>query len=215
MRKLPLSLILALLALFSFAAPAQALSLPELLAAPETVAEEAGDAEAGDEDEDAPEGEEGSEECEIEDEEGVALCAEIAAEEREEEEAEKCILEDATAALAPRPGNRTVELIIHYKAAAPASIAIDARLRGSRGGVHLGAEHTHFRRAGVYRDGFVLGDKQMERALRAREFTVELQAVNTPRYCRFNLEGAPRRAKRPHHAGAPGRSGGRGQTRGK
>jgi hypothetical protein len=212
MRKLPLSLLLVLLTLFSCAAPAQALTLPDLLAGPETSAEEPDEAEAGDEDE--SEDENSSEECEVEDEEDVALCAEIAAEEREEE-AERCILEDATAKLAARPGNRTVELVIHYKAAAPASMAIDARLRGSHGGVHLGAEHTHFRRAGVYRESFVLGEKQMERALGAREFAVQVQAVNTPRYCRFSLEGAPRRAKRPHHAGARGRSGGRGQTRGK
>jgi hypothetical protein len=213
MRELPLSLLLVLVALFACAAPAQALTMPDLLAGPETPAEEPDETEAGDEDE--AEAEDGSEECEIEDEEDVAICAEIAAEEREEAEAERCILEDATAKLAARPGNRTVELVIHYKAAAPASMAIDARLRGSHGGVHLGPEHTHFRRAGVYRETFVISEKQMERALAAREFAVELQAVNTPRLCRFNLEGAPRRAKRPHHAGAPGRSGGRGQTRGK
>jgi hypothetical protein len=162
MRKLSLSLLVVLLALFAFAVPAQASTLP-ILGAPETSSKDADEAETGDEDE--SEAEDGSEECEIEDEEDVALCAEIAAEEREEEEAEKCFLEDATAKLAARPGNRTVELVIHYKAAAPASMAIDARLRGSHGGVHLGAEHTHFRRAGVYRESFVLGEKEMERAL--------------------------------------------------
>jgi len=209
MRKLPLCLILALLALFAFAAPAPALSLPDVVGDPAgTAAEEADETE---------DGKDGVEEdgCTIEDEEDVQLCAEIAEEERESEEAEECILEDATAKLAPRPGSRTVQLVIHYKALAPASIAIDTRLRGPHGGLHLGAEHTHFRRAGVYRDSFVLSDKQMERALAAREFTVSLQAVNTPRYCRFTLEGAPRRAKRPHRAGAQGRSGDRGRTRGR
>jgi len=212
MRKLPLSLLLVLLALFACSAPARALTLPNPLGGPEAAAEDPDGDEAGD---DETEAEDDSEECEIEDEEDVALCAEIAQEEAEEAEAERCILEDATAKLAARPGNHTVQLIIRYEAAAPASVAIDARLRGSHGGLHLGAEHTHFRRAGVYRDEFVLGEKQMERALGAREFAIELQAVNTPRYCRFNLEGAPRRAKRPHHAGGRGRSGGRGPTRGK
>jgi hypothetical protein len=213
MRKLPLSLLLVLLALFACSVPAQALTLPDVLAGPESPEEEA-DAAEPDEEEEA-EIESDSEECEIEDSEDVALCAEIAEEEREEAEAERCILEDATAKLAARPGSHTVQLIIHYETAAPASVAIDARLRGSHGGLHLGSEHTHFRRFGVYRDSFVLGEKQMERALGAREFAVELQAVNTPRYCRISLEGAPRRAKRPHHAGGQGRSGGRGQTRGK
>jgi hypothetical protein len=213
MRKLPLPLLLLLIALFACAAPAQALTLPNPLGGPEAAAEEPDDAEGGDEDE--TEAEDDSEACEIEDSEDVALCAEIAEEEQEEADAERCILEDATAKLAARPGNHTVELIVRYSAAAPASVAIDARLRGPHGGLHLGSEHTHFRRSGVYRDEFVLGEKQMERALGAREFAVELQAVNTPRYCRLNLEGAPRRAKRPHHAGGRGRSGGRGQTPGK
>lgn len=213
MRKLPLSLPLVLLALFAFSAPAQALTLPNLLGQPDASEEGADEPEAGAEDESADDG--GSEGCEIEAEEDVALCAEIEAEEREEAEAERCILEDATAKLAARPGSDTVRLIIRYEAASPASVAIDARLRGSRGGLHLGSEHTHFRRAGTYRENFVLTEKEMERALGAREFAVVLQAVNTPRYCRFNLEGAPRRAKRPHHAGAPGRSDDRGRTHGR
>jgi len=206
MRTLPLCLILALLALF--AAPATALSLPEVIGGPtESAAEEA------DEAEDESEAEEDG--CTIEDEEDVQLCAEIAEEERESEEAEKCVLEDATAKLSALPGSQTVQLVIHYKAFASASIAIDARLRGPHGGLHLGAEHTHFRRAGVFRHNFVLSKKQMERAMAARQFSVALQAVNTPRYCRLTLEGAPRRAKRPLRAGGPGRSGGRAQTRGR
>jgi len=213
MRKLPLPLLLVLLALFAFSAPAQALTVPDVLAQPDAATEEAEEPESGEDEE--PEAEDGAEECEIEDEEDIALCAEIAQEEAEEAEAERCILEDATAKLAARPGSNTVQLIIRYEAAAPASVAIDARLRGSRGGLHLGSKRTHFRRAGVYRDTFVLSDKQMERALGAREFAVELQAVNTPRFCRLNLEGAPRRAKRPHRADGPGRSGGRGRTHGR
>jgi hypothetical protein len=211
MRKLPLSLLLVLLALFACSAQAQALTLPDVLGSPAEAADEEAD-EAEDENEDEAEGEDGSEECEIEDEEDVALCAEIA---REEAEAERCVLEDATAKLAAHPGNRTVQLTIRYQAYAPASVAIDARLRGPHGGLHLDSEHTHFRRNGVYRDNFVLSEKQMERALGAREFTVQLQAVNTPRSCRFNLEGAPHQAKRSLRAGAPGRSDDRGRTRGK
>lgn len=210
MRKLPLCLILVFLSLFAVAAPAQAVSLPELLDSPADAAEEEPD---GAESEDATEPEE--EGCTIEDEEDVQLCAEIAKEEEEAAEAEECVVEDATAKLKALPGSGTVQLAIRYKALSPAAVAIDARLRGPRGGLHLGAEHARFRRAGVYRDSFVLGEKQMERALGAREFTVALQAVNTPRYCRLTLEGAPRRAKRPHRAGARGRSGDRARTRGR
>src|SRR5690349_10171085 len=116
MRKLPLSLLLVLLALFACSAPAQGLTLPDVLGGPEAAAEDPDGDEAGD---DEAEAEDDSEECEIEDEEDVALCAEIAQEEAEEAEAERCILEDATAKLAARPGNHTVQLIIRYEAAAP------------------------------------------------------------------------------------------------
>ena len=215
MRKLLPSLLAALLVLGATAVPAQALSLvppPVPFVAPD---EEAGAAEA-DDGSGAEENEEGEDsgECTIEDEEDVQLCAEIAAEDREEAEAEKCVLEDATARVSANPGNGSVALVIRYEANSPAAVAIDARLRGSQGNVHLGADHARFRRSGTFRDTFVLGEKRMERVLAAREFDVELQAVNTPRYCRIEVNGALHRAKRSLRSGARDRSGAPGRTRG-
>ncbi len=208
MRKLPLLLLVALLTLGAIAVPAQALSLPlPALAAVDEEAE-ASDESGDEEDED-------SGECTIEDEEDVQLCAEIAAEEREEAEAEECVLEDATAKVSANPGNDSVALVIRYQADAPTSVAIDARLRGNKGSVHLGAGHARFRRSGTFRDTFLLGEKQMERVLAAREFEVELQAVHTPRYCGLDLNGALHRAKRSLRADARDRSGGPGRTRGR
>jgi hypothetical protein len=211
MRKLLLLLLAALLALGATTVQAQALSLPLPLAAAGEEADVAeGDAEPG-EGEDA----EDSSECTIEDEEDVQLCAEIAAEEREEAEAEECVLEDATARVSANPGNDTVALAIRYQAGAPASVALDARLRGNKGSVHLGADHARFRRGGTFRETFLLGERRMDRVLAAREFELELQAVNTPRYCRIELNGALHRAKRSLRAGAPGRSGAPAPTRGR
>lgn len=213
MRKLLPSLLVALLALGAIAVPAQALSLPPLpLVAPD---EEADAAEDGDESGDEDEAGEDSGECTIEDEEDVQLCAEIAAEEREEAEAEKCVLEDATAKVSANPGNGSVALVIRYEANSPAAVAIDARLRGNKGNVHLGADRARFRRSGTFRDTFVLGEKRMERVLAAREFELEMQALNTPRYCRIEVNGALHRAKRSLRAGARDRSGGPGRTRGR
>jgi len=213
MRKLLPFLLVALLALGAVAVPAQALSLPALpLVAPD---EEADAAESGDESGDETEAGEDSGECTIEDEEDVQLCAEIAAEEREEAEAEKCVLEDATAKVSANPGNGSVALVIRYEADSPSSVAIDARLRGNKGSVHLGADHARFRRSGTFRDTFVLGEKRMERVLAAREFDIELQAVNTPRYCQIEVNGALHRAKRSLRSGARDRSGGPGRTRGR
>jgi hypothetical protein len=215
MRKLLPSLLLALLALGTVAVPARALSLP-LPPVPLVAGEEDDEPEAADESgaDESDEGEDSSD-CTIEDEEDVQLCAEIAAEEREEAEAEECVLEDATARVSANPGNVSVALTIRYEATAPASVAVDARLRGNKGSVHLGASRTHFRRSGTFRDTFVLGEKRMERVLAAREFDVELRPVDTPRYCRLDLSGALHRAKRSLRAGARGRSGDPGRTRGR
>jgi hypothetical protein len=204
MQKLFPSLLVTLLALGAVAVPAQALSLPLPIAL---------DVEVETEDESgAGEGEDSSD-CTIEDEEDVQLCAEIAAEEREEAEAEECAIEDAIARVSANPGNDSVALTIRYEAIAPASVAIDARLHGNKGSIHLGASRTHFRRSGTFRNIFVLGEKRMERVLAAREFEIELKAVDTPRYCRLELNGALHRAKRSLRAGAPGRSGAQAPTR--
>ena len=213
MRKLLLPLLASLLLLCAFAVPARALSLPlplTPLAAPE---EEADASEAG---ADEGEDEEVSSDCVVEDEEDAKFCAEIAEEEKQEaEEATECVIADATAKVAANPGKGSVALSIHYRAYSPASVAIDARLRGGKGSIHLGASHTRFRRAGTFRDTFALGEKRMERVLAAREFEVELQAVNTPRYCQLELNGALPRAKRSLRADARDRSGDPGRTRGK
>lgn len=195
MRRLPLLLVVLLLSALVPAA-AQGLSLSVVPADLTAAASEEGDeAEASGEDELEVEGEDEEDGCMIEDEEDVQLCAEIASEERESEEAEECVIEDATAKLVPHPGSDTVGLAIRYESFAPASVRVEARLRGSKGRLRLGADRAHLRRAGVYRRSFVLSEREMGRALGAREFEVELQAVNTPRYCRLDLNGAPRRAR--------------------
>jgi hypothetical protein len=205
MRKLLLLPIVILLALLAFSAPSSALTLPETLSA--AASEEEGEFEPGELELETEEDElETEEACEFADEEGC---------DEEAEESEECILEDARAKVAPRPGINSVQLTIRYKAYAPAAVAIDARLRGSKGRLHLGAKHTHFRRGGVFRETFPLGERKMERALGARQFDVEVRALNTPRYCRLDLNGAPRRAKRSLRSDAPGRSGDRGPTRGR
>lgn len=176
MRKLPLLLVLLLISLFAVAGPARALSVPSLPIPAGEEAEENEEAE-GEEDET-----EQSEACGLDTEEGES-CEEA----EEMVEAEECVIEDATATVAANPRNDTVRLSIHYRALRPAAVAIDSKLRGTKGGLHLGASHARFRRAGVFHDSFGLSKKEMVRALAAREFAIELHAVNTPAYCRMEL----------------------------
>jgi hypothetical protein len=183
MRKLPLPLIVLLLALFAVASPAQALSLSSLPIAPLAAPDEEADEAEGDEEGEAEESDlEEPEDCEFDEETEEENC-----EETEEGEGEECILKDAQARVAASPANNTVRLTIHYKAFAPAAVSIKAKLRGSKGGLNLGASKARFRRAGAFHDSIALSEKRMEKALAARKFAIDLQALNTPGYCRFHL----------------------------
>jgi hypothetical protein len=186
MRKLLLLPFFLLLALALATGPAQA-SSPSATTSLSPAGEEAEELEDETGEDEAEEPEEAAGECTIEDEEDAQLCAEIAQEEGEAAEAERCVIEDATAEVAANPGNDTVRLTIHYRTFAPIAVAIDSKLRGAKGGLHLGASHSRFRRAGVFRDSFGLSKKEMAKALAAREFAIDLHAVNTPGYCRMQL----------------------------
>ena len=185
MRNLPLLLALLLLAALGLAAAAQASPLPlpdqvRPLLEEEVESEELEDGEA----------ELDEEICVTEEERAEEFC------EEEAEEGEECAVEDATAKLTAKPGADSFGLTIRYRASAPTAVTIDARLRGGKGGVHLGASRARFRRSGTFRDSFSLSEKEMERALTAREFLVEVRAVNSPRYCRIDLSGGLRLARR-------------------
>jgi hypothetical protein len=182
MRNTTLLLLLMLIALFTAVGPAQALIAP-----PATVPSLSVRAEEPEEEEtEEAEGEEAeSEGCEVDAEEGED-CEEVEAAE-EEAAAEECVIEDARAKVAANPGIDTVHLTIHYRTFAPAAVAIDSKLHGRKGSLHLGSSHTRFRRAGVFHDSFGLSAKEMAKALAAREFAVDLHAVNTPGYCRVEL----------------------------
>src|ERR1700749_3657071 len=191
MRKLPYLLALLLLSpsLVSAAASAHALTPPPpaIQASPsagppeeETEADEEGKGEESEADE--------GEDCGPEEDE---LCKE-----ETEAEAEECLLEDADASIAAAPGAGEVRLRVHYRAFEPTVVVVDTRLRGSKGAFHLGTDRTRFRRAGVYRYSFNLGDKQMAKAVAAKESEIDLYAVGPPADCEMHLSTrGPRRAK--------------------
>jgi hypothetical protein len=195
MRKLPflLSLLLLSLLLLAAAASAHAVTLPGVATqAPpfvsppeeETEADEEGEAEGESGESQSEEGENcGPEEDELCEEEG-------------ETEAEECLIEDADASFTAAPGAGEVRLRVHYRAFEPTAVIVDASLRGNKGSLHLGNERVRFHRAGVYRDIFKLGSKQMAKAVAAKEFEVSLRAVGAPAECEMDLATrGPRRAK--------------------
>ena len=206
MRKLPILLVLLLLSLLllTAAASAHAASLPLPAQAAPLLAQ--ADDEEGDADDDAdaaadPEDEGEDDEAEVADvdDEGEDCGPdedELCVEELLDEEAEDCLLVSANASFTAAPGAGQVRLTVHYRALEPTAVAVDARLHGAKGGVHLGSERVRFHRAGVYREVFSLGSKQMTKAVAARDLEVELHAVGTPADCAMHLATrGPRRAR--------------------
>lgn len=185
MRKLPLLLVLLLLSVLLAAATAQASLLPSANPpAPIFLAEP----EEEDEAEEPEEAEDTAEDAQIEREiceEDPELCEEEGP--GNSKKADQCLLKKASATVTANPGKRRLRLTVHYKTLKPATVNVEALLRSAKGVVYLGNEHARFRRSGVYRDTFQLPEKQMKKAVTAREFEVELQAVNTPPSCRVEL----------------------------
>lgn len=184
MRKLPLLLVLLLLSVLLAAASVQASSLPGPVQPAEVLLdeEEEGEAEESGAEEEEVEAEE--EDCTPEYKE-LELCEEEAPDQAEKDD--ECLLKKASATVTANPGKRRLRLTVHYKTLKPATVNVEASLRGSKGAVFLGNDHARFRRSGVYRDTFELPEKKMNKALAARDFKVELQVVNTPPSCRVEL----------------------------
>ncbi|HEX8050731.1 MAG TPA: hypothetical protein VF504_04625 [Solirubrobacterales bacterium] len=210
MRKLPILLVLLLLSLSLLAAAASAhaasLPLPVQLVSAQPDDEEAEVADADDEEDDAENEEADADDPEDEGEEVAEAddegedCGpgedELCVEDLAAEEAEDCLLVSANASFTAAPGAGQVRLTVHYRALEPTAVAVDARLRGAKGSVHLGSERVRFHRAGVYREVFDLGSKQMTKAVAARDLEVELHAVGTPADCGMHLATrGPRRAR--------------------
>lgn len=193
MRKLPLLLVILLLSLLGTAVPAQAALLPEPAPVTSLLAPEEDEAEAEQSEAEDEAGDEG-ESCESDEGESEEeSCEEEPGADRKGND-EGCLLKSASAAVSVNPGRRRLRLTVHYRTWKPASVSVEAVLRGVKGAVYLGTSHARFRRSGVYRDTFELAEKQTKRALAAREVSVDLQVVNTS--CRLHLTEAIRRAKR-------------------
>jgi hypothetical protein len=137
----------------------------------------AGDDESDEEAEDNP--------CASDNEAKEEACEEkLEEEEAEELMADECRLSAAEATVTSVPGQNEVRLTVRYRTFQPSSVAIELRLRGARGPLDLGVDSARFNRAGTVHLTRELSDAEMERAAAAKEFTVGIHAVNSPRFCR-------------------------------
>jgi hypothetical protein len=128
------------------------------------------------------------EECEVaEDEEGE----EEEGEECLEAEAEgggvppeECLLRTARARLFVYSSQNRVRLVIRYTAFSPADVQVDYRLSGGRGPLKLETAHQRFAKSGLLRVNEHLSDGAMDKVRAAKRFTVRMNALEAPRYCR-------------------------------
>lgn len=170
---------LALALTVGIANSAQAMTMPgspgSLIAAalPDDGEEEA------DEEEEA-EDESGFEECELSEDEEEEFCEEADAEEATPPE---CLLSSAEATVSTSPAHGIVRISVRYTSRTSAAVNVDLKLRGRKGSLKLGGDQERFKRSGVFRETERLSDPQMAKVVAAKSFTVELLAVNTPRYC--------------------------------
>jgi hypothetical protein len=169
----------ALIAILGVAKSAQAATVaaagdPGASAAAHSPIEEFEAEEEGEEEfeaEECEEGEEGEEECEEGEEAGS-------------EAPEECVLSSADATVFAFGAEDKVRLVIRYAALSPTVVAVDYGFHGSRGSLYLGQSQRHFGRTGVFSQTETLSEPQMARAMGAKDFAVQLYAVDAPHYCR-------------------------------
>jgi hypothetical protein len=172
---------LALVGILAMARSAQALTVPEHSSA----AAHAATASPFDLDsEEGAEEEFEAEECEEAEGEGEEGCEEGGGPEAPSE----CILDSAQATVFASTAQDRIRLAVRYAAVSPTVVAIDYGLHGDKGSLYLGQSRKYFSKTGVFRQTESLSEPEMEKAASAKDFTVQLYAVNAPRYCRHYLD---------------------------
>jgi hypothetical protein len=186
---------LSLVGILALAKSAQALTVPAPSSSgtPAATLPIAAEPEAEDEEAEAAEASEECEAAEDDDEEGeVEECEEKAAAEAPEE----CILSSAEATVSALGGHDKVRLEIRYTTTAPAQVAVEYGLHGSKGSLFMGQSRKRFGVRGVFRETESMSEAEMAKVAGARDFTVQLFAVHAPRHCRhfFDRDLTVRRA---------------------
>lgn len=209
----PLPLLILLIALFALptfaqAAPSAAPSLAKKPTVPHLAPR---DAEAEEEDEfegeaeeieleecEATEGDFAFEEEEFEEEEAEEEEFELEVEECEEEvlkkkasavtAPEECRVRQAESSITTLPNSDRVELTVRYQTYKPSTISLGLKLKDGKGSLKIENTTKHLGKKGVLHLTTKVSDAVMDRAAKAKEFSVALRAPKTPGYCGNMLE---------------------------
>jgi hypothetical protein len=101
---------------------------------------------------------------------------------------EECLVQQAESSITTLPNSDRVELTVRYLTYKASTVSIDLKLKDNKGSLKFEDTSKHLGKKGVLHLTTKVSDAVMERAAKAREFSVALRAPHTPGYCGSMLE---------------------------
>ena len=101
---------------------------------------------------------------------------------------EECRVAQAESSITTLPNSDRVELTVHYLTYKPSTVSLGLKLTDGKGSLNLEDTTRHLAKKGVLHLTTKVSDAVMDRAAKAKEFSVALRAPKTPGYCGGMLE---------------------------
>src|ERR1700709_67809 len=109
---------------------------------------------------------------------------------------EVCRVREAESSIPTLPNSDRVELTVRYLTYEPSTVSLGLKLKDGKGSLKIEDTTKHLGKKGVLHLTTKVSDAVMDRAAKAKEFSVALRAPKTPGYCGSMLE-QQLRAKHP------------------
>jgi len=109
---------------------------------------------------------------------------------------EECRVQQAESSITTLPNSDRVELTVRYLTYEPSTVSLGLKLKDGKGSLKIEDTTKHLGKKGVLHLTTKVSDAVMDRAAKAKEFSVALRAPKTPGYCGSMLE-QQLRAKHP------------------
>jgi hypothetical protein len=101
---------------------------------------------------------------------------------------EECRVAQAESSITTLPNSDSVELTVRYQTYKPSTVSLGLKLKDGKGSLKLEDTTRHLAKKGVLHLTTKVSDAVMDRAAKAKEFSVALRAPKTPGYCGSMLE---------------------------
>jgi hypothetical protein len=101
---------------------------------------------------------------------------------------EECRVAQAESSITTLPSSDRVELTVRYLTYKPSTVSLGLKLTDGKGSLKLEDTTRHLAKKGVLHLTTTVSDAVMDRAAKAKEFSVALRAPKTPGYCGSMLE---------------------------